>query len=131
MINLAQGVWSTDGAFRTTQEDADAIVDEHLAAARAAARQRGKPLRVLVFAPGGLVDEASGLGIAHKQLAWWKANGVYPLYFVWETGLAGTVKRLRAHFGLAGRPGAAEVAWSKTDPAPGARRHHEHQPRRL
>ena len=94
VVNLCQGTWSTDGAYQTSQADADAIADEHLPQALAAARAEGRPLRVLVFAHGGLVDEASGLGVAHKQCAWWAANGVYPLFFVWETGLAGTVKQL-------------------------------------
>lgn len=96
VVNLAQGMFSTDGAFQTTEADADAIVYEHLARALAAAEGRGEPLRVLVFAHGGLVDEASGLRVAHRQCAWWKANGVYPIFFVWETGLKGTVSQLLA-----------------------------------
>jgi hypothetical protein len=114
VINLAQGQWSTDGAYQTSQADADAIADEHLPAALAAARAEGRPLRVVVFAHGGLVDEASGLGVAHRQTAWWKANGVYPLFFVWETGLAGTVKQLLAEAGRRlPRIGARDL-WDRT-----------------
>ena len=42
---------------------------------------------VVFHAHGGLTDEAEGLAIALKQIPWWLANGVYPIHFVWESGL--------------------------------------------
>ncbi|MFZ0257544.1 MAG: hypothetical protein WAN46_18315 [Gammaproteobacteria bacterium] len=39
------------------------------------------------YAHGGLNDEATGLAIAEHQIPWWLANDMYPIFFVWETGL--------------------------------------------
>src|SRR5690606_25056587 len=50
--------------------------------------------RLMLFAHGGLVSERDGLAIAAKQVGWWKRAGVYPLFFVWETGLADTIADL-------------------------------------
>ncbi len=47
-----------------------------------------KPVPVVLWAHGGLVDKATGLRVAHNQVAWWQANGVFPVHFVWRTGLA-------------------------------------------
>ena len=48
----------------------------------------GKPVPMVLWAHGGLVDKATGLRVAHTQVAWWQANGVFPVHFVWRTGLA-------------------------------------------
>ncbi|HWK88603.1 MAG TPA: caspase family protein, partial [Longimicrobium sp.] len=87
VVNLRQGRFSEEGAMQTSPGDVDAIFDEHLPAALAAARGRGQPLRILFYAHGGLVSEASGLHYAREVVSWWKENGVYPLFFVWETGI--------------------------------------------
>ncbi len=71
--------------FKTVQEDVDAIFSTHLPAFVAAHGGQGVPL--VIYAHGGLVPKASGLGIAHKQVEWWKANGAFPVQFVWETAL--------------------------------------------
>ena len=42
---------------------------------------------------GALVASA-GLAIAQKHLQFWKANGIYPVYFAWETGFLQTVGQL-------------------------------------
>ena len=42
---------------------------------------------VVVWAHGGLVGKASGLRIAHEQVAWWKSNDVFPIHMIWESGL--------------------------------------------
>ena len=67
---------------------------QHLARRSKRRKQKNEPLRIVFYAHGGLVKESLGLAIAHKHLAWWKANGVYPIYFVWETGLFETLGQL-------------------------------------
>ena len=94
VVNLSQGEFSRAGRFRTEPGDVDAIFHEHLPRARAEASTRGEPLRVVFVAHGGLVDEESGLRIAHGQAEWWKANQVYPIFFTWETGLMATIEQL-------------------------------------
>jgi hypothetical protein len=71
--------------FRTTAADLDAIFSEHLPSF--VAEHAPGPVPVVLYAHGGLVDKESGFGIAEQQVAWWKENGVYPIHFIWETGL--------------------------------------------
>jgi hypothetical protein len=82
VVNLAHGELSESGAFTTTPADVDAIVE--------AIRDRAAAdpsLRVLLYAHGGLVDERSALDYAKRMYQWWLSKGVYPVFFVWETGL--------------------------------------------
>jgi hypothetical protein len=94
VINLDQGRFSDDGLFATTAADVDALFGEHLARAAAQAAGSQRPLRIVLWAHGGLIDEASGLRIAQLQVAWWKRNGVYPIHFVWETGFADALAQI-------------------------------------
>ena len=41
----------------------------------------------MFYAHGGLNGETDGLDIAQRQLNWWLANKVYPVTFVWQTGV--------------------------------------------
>jgi hypothetical protein len=89
VVNLTQGRFSTGGRLQTTKADVDAIFDRHLPAAVAA--HDGGPLPLALWAHGGLISESSGLRIALDQIDWWLQNGVYPLHFVWESGLLDAV----------------------------------------
>lgn len=114
LINLAMGEFSGSGEWNTTRTDVDAIFDVHLPRALQEARKAGMPLRVMFQAHGGLNDEATGLAIAQKSVAWWTANGVYPIYFAWETGLFETIGQLLRRAGGSG--GARDLADYTTDP---------------
>jgi hypothetical protein len=94
VVNLRQGRFSGGGAMETTAGDVDAMFGDHMARALQQARERGEPLRVLFYAHGGLTSEARGLQYAHEVLPWWKANHVYPVFFVWETGIWETLAQL-------------------------------------
>ncbi len=74
--------------FKTTKADVDAIFDTFLPSFIAG---RDLPVPLVVWAHGGLVDKAAGLGVANLQIEWWKANGAFPVHFVWETGLAASL----------------------------------------
>ncbi|BDP41522.1 hypothetical protein DAETH_14910 [Deinococcus aetherius] len=50
------------------------------------AHGRAQQRHVLLYAHGGLVSEADGLDLAQKHLNWWLNNGVYPVYFAWQSG---------------------------------------------
>ncbi|MDB5752852.1 MAG: peptidase caspase catalytic subunit p20, partial [Ramlibacter sp.] len=92
LVNLRGGKLSGDGETSSTPQDVDAIFEQHLP--RWAAEGTADKIRVVFFAHGGLVSESAGLRIAHKHVRWWKDNGVYPIYFLWETGLFETVGQL-------------------------------------
>lgn len=85
VVNLTAGEFSEDGEFTTSREDVTAIFTEHLPE-WAEQYQGDAPLRIVLFAHGGLVSESDGLAIAQKHIRWWRQNRVYPIYFVWETG---------------------------------------------
>lgn len=113
LVNLAQGRFSETGEFKTSVGDVDAIFDVHLVQALEQARARNEVLRIVFFAHGGLVSEAAGLKIAHSQLAWWRANELYPIQFVWETGFWQT---LIAHIKGTGTRGVRDLWDHTTDP---------------
>jgi len=97
VINLSQGRFSTGGLFETRREDVDAIfarIQDQIQAL-----SNGAPVRVVFYAHGGLVDERGGLAAARKHVDWWVRNGVYPVYFVWETGLCEQIGQLLARSG--------------------------------
>ncbi len=113
VINLNQGQFSSEGQFSTDAGDINAIFEQHLERALEDATEQ-KPLRLVFYAHGGLVSEESGLGIAHKHVEWWKANGIYPINFVWETGLLETLGQMLR--GARERT-ARDLADFTTDPA--------------
>jgi hypothetical protein len=86
VINLSEGAFKSSGIYSSTPQDVDSIVREHIGR-WAAALPTGEKLRVVVWAHGGLIGERDGLRIAQKHIDWWRKNGIYPIYFVWETGL--------------------------------------------
>ncbi|HYO82025.1 MAG TPA: caspase family protein [Bryobacteraceae bacterium] len=89
-INLRQGRLSKGGIFNTSKGHVEAIFREHLVRAYDS-KPQGDPLRIVLWAHGGLVSEAKGLGIAHLQHKWWLSNGCYPIHFIWESGLLETL----------------------------------------
>ena len=89
VINLTQGFLSDDGVMQTDEADVKAIFGDHLERAFAD-RERDKPLRIVFYAHGGLVGEKRALMQAYQHAPWWRKNNVYPIYFVWETGLLPT-----------------------------------------
>ncbi|HVR96661.1 MAG TPA: caspase family protein [Thermoanaerobaculia bacterium] len=95
VVNLNQGRFSVSGRLRTRKADVDRIFDEHLPRALQQAAEEGGPLNLVFYAHGGLVNESGGILRAHNHVAWWRANGVYPIYFIWETGL---VEQIRQFF---------------------------------
>ena len=86
VVNLSGGTFQSSGIYSSTKEDVDAIVREQIPK-WAGTLPAGEKLRIVIWAHGGLIGEKDGLRIAQKHVEWWKKNGVYPIYFVWETGL--------------------------------------------
>ncbi|MCA9218609.1 MAG: hypothetical protein KDB27_36320, partial [Planctomycetales bacterium] len=93
VVNLNGGRFSTDGSFTSSLASTRAIFRDHIPRWASGASPDG-PVRVVLYAHGGLTNEAWGLHTAAKQLEWWKANGVYPVFFVWETGLWETLAQM-------------------------------------
>jgi len=87
LVNLRQGHFSTDGDFVTTKQDVERMFQVAVPAALAEAKKANRKLRLLFYAHGGLVSEAAGIAGALDQIDFWTANNVYPIFFVWETGI--------------------------------------------
>jgi hypothetical protein len=107
VVDMSQGVFKQSGAFSTTEADVDAMFREHIPA-WIDTQPAGEPLRLVFWAHGGLIGERDGLAIAQKHVEWWKRNGCYPIYFIWETGLYDALRSIletvRSRFpGLGGR----------------------------
>ncbi len=116
VVNLHLGQFSTDGSFTTTPGDVDAIFEDYLVRALAGAKARNEPLRLLFYAHGGLVKESAGLGVAAQHVGWWMSNHVYPIFFVWETGLFETIGQLLQRSRQAVRGATRDVFDYTTDP---------------
>lgn len=117
VVNLRMGQFSHDGLLQTRKEDVDALFDQHLPHWLAARKAANAPARVLFYAHGGLVKESVGLAGAAKARAWWMRNGVYPVFFIWETGLFETLgDLLRKIKGRAVPEGARDIFDWTTDP---------------
>ncbi len=84
LVNLSNGQFSTDGTLQTSSDDVDAIFAEHLPRYL---ETHQWPLRLLIWAHGGLVSESRGIIGAARLLPHFLSHGIYPLFFVWETGL--------------------------------------------
>ena len=94
LVNLNLGRFSEEGEAKSRQQDVDRIFEETLPQALQEAHTRAEPLKLLFYAHGGLVSESKGLELAHRHVAWWRANRVYPIYFIWETGFFETIGQL-------------------------------------
>ena len=90
VVNLRGGKLSTTGTFSSSPEQVARIFNEFIP--DYAAKRKGQPARVLFFAHGGLVEEGEGLLAVLARRRCFEMNGVYPVYFVWETGLNETIR---------------------------------------
>ena len=111
VVNLNQGAYSDEGAFETSPEDVERLFFEALPR-WLASRSDPDNAHLLFWAHGGLNSESAGLNKAHQDIGWWLANDIYPIYFVWETGLFETIKHLL--FGAERRERSARDIWDHT-----------------
>lgn len=93
VVSMRNGAFTTHGEMPTAARDVDAIFERAIPDWWRTSAP-GRPLRLMLWAHGGLTDEGAGLTIAAKQAEWWKRNGVYPLFFVWETGFLDALEQL-------------------------------------
>ena len=93
IINLEMGQFSDDGEVTTDTGDVDRLFDE-LLPAEIESKTHGEKAKLVFYAHGGLVPETDALVAAFKQLKFWRANGVYPVFFIWETGLFETIGQM-------------------------------------
>lgn len=112
VVNLEGGRFGQRGKFSSQARDVDEIFQAHLP--RWISERPGQPLRLLFWAHGGLVPERDGLEVARAQVQWWVKNGVYPIYFVWETGFGDALRTILGGVGAKLRGRRARDFWDHT-----------------
>ncbi|MCC6652998.1 MAG: C1 family peptidase, partial [Candidatus Eisenbacteria bacterium] len=91
-LAIQDGTFDTHAPFRSAPEDLDDIARRIAAFARPEGGR--KVARVMLFAHGGLVGESGAAARTLESIREHVPNGVYPLHFIWHTGLLETVQRL-------------------------------------
>ncbi len=82
VVNTTMGKLSESGHFGSSKDSIDKLIDS----LNSWADLSHNP-QVVLFAHGGLVSEIDALkNIVLRDASWWLENGVYPIFFVWETG---------------------------------------------
>lgn len=92
VINLNEGQLSQDNLYSTKPGDVDRIFQQSIP--EWLEKSGVQKANIVFYAHGGLTDETAGLNMALQHIPWWKENGVYPVYFVWQTGFWQTVGHL-------------------------------------
>ena len=92
VVNLRGGQLSGSGSFASTRDQVTRIFEEHLPRYVSTQQAAGLRPRVMFYAHGGLVEEREGLLPVLARRRFWALNGIYPIYFVWETGLFETLR---------------------------------------
>ncbi|BCT77099.1 hypothetical protein SCMU_29410 [Sinomonas cyclohexanicum] len=93
VIGIGGHEFAGSGPAATTAKQVDAIFRLHLPRFQ---RERGGLVPIVFWAHGGLVNRGYAFGDALRAIPWWLANGIYPVYFVWDTGLVSTLNEVLA-----------------------------------
>jgi hypothetical protein len=102
IINVANnGRLSNGGDFRTSADDIRALFDVQLKEARERWQLKPKePIRVCIYAHGGLVGEKAAAKIAKRWIPALYERQIFPVFLMWETGLFDTLLNImNEHFG--------------------------------
>jgi len=97
-INLRDGRLIPSGSLESTVKSVQDLFRNELAAAYKD-RKKGKPFQILFFAHGGTVTEEGAVKQALAHIPHWKKANIYPIFFIWETGIWTSIRDC-----LAGRP---------------------------
>ncbi|HMJ60218.1 MAG TPA: C1 family peptidase [Bryobacteraceae bacterium] len=94
IIDMANnGLLSNTGDFRTQDSDVDALVNQQVDIARSKWKlKRGDVMDVAIYAHGGLVAEDAAAETAAKWIPALYDAKIFPIFFMWETGLWDTLK---------------------------------------
>lgn len=106
-LATVNGDFDRCGPIRSRPEDLDDIA----ARVEGCAPPDGRPVRVLLWAHGGLVGEEGAAERVRRLLAPMTGAGVYPIHFIWHTGFLEEVRDvlLARGAGLPAAPGRRQA----------------------
>tara|TARA_R110002111_G_scaffold164386_3_gene230546 strand:- start:505 stop:2394 length:1890 start_codon:yes stop_codon:yes gene_type:complete len=85
MVNFDNdGRLSNSGRYQTSEKDVDKIVYQHIL--EQTQNWSGTP-RLVIYAHGGLNDEEASASRIASMKPYFLKNEIYPIHFMWETGL--------------------------------------------
>jgi hypothetical protein len=88
-VNLGNdGRFSATGIYSTDEGDVEDVV---LSEFKSKAQEWGPPAKLLLYAHGGLNDEKSSASRIASLRPYFLANQIYPIHFMWETGLSDSI----------------------------------------
>ena len=89
-VNLGNdGKFSQSGIYSTDENE---VQDDVLGGFKKAAAQWGQPTKLLLYAHGGLNSEKASASRIASLLPYFLANQIYPVHFMWETGLGESLR---------------------------------------
>lgn len=93
VINLGNdGMLSTSGKFNSSPTQIERIFTNMERWHEGWAEKKpDRKHQIVFYAHGGLVSEKSALDLAQSSVNWWLNNGIYPIYFAWQTGPGETI----------------------------------------
>ena len=100
-INLGNdGAFSSTGIYSTEPDDVKDVV---LRGFKTATSKRDKPAKLLLYAHGGLNGEKASASRIASLRPYFMDNQIYPVHFMWETGLADSIRGIVAEAFRSGR----------------------------
>ncbi len=96
IVNLANnGLLSDKGSFRTSKQDLKDLANFYLdAAIKDWKLKDDDPINVALYAHGGLVPESAAGDAAATWIPALYASKIFPVFFMWETGLIDTLSNI-------------------------------------
>src|SRR5262249_6521696 len=96
IVNLENnGRLSDHGKFRTSEDDLHDLARHYLPNALDDWElKEDEPIDIALYAHGGLVSEDSAAATAARWIPALYANKIFPVFFMWETGLLQTIENI-------------------------------------
>lgn len=89
-VNLGnEGEFSRSGHYRSSEDSVDRLIADGL---KPTIRKWGGTRKLLLYAHGGLSSEVTAAVGISRLLPHFMENGIYPMFFMWETGLVDSVR---------------------------------------
>jgi hypothetical protein len=112
IVNIGDnGFLSRSGQFSTTQNDLNMLVSHYLKGQKKQLTAADGKIHVALYAHGGLVSEDAASDTAMRWVPFLLKAGIFPVFFMWETGVIETLNGMIANFFDRDKAAAAGSFW--------------------